>query len=115
MAGQRHSRKRIMDRVPKCACFAGYSRKAGLLRTFPTFLSNQQARVGSLLRTEEFLPGASLLFNAQKTVSISMKEDLIDVFDFAPGHLFANRQMERPYTIPRLPRDSSLKRSGSRP
>ena len=111
MAGQRHSQKQIIDRVPKCACFAGYSRKAGLVCTFPTFLPDQQARVGSLLRTEEFLPGASLLLNVQKTLSISTKEDLIDIF--APGHLFANRQIEQPNT--RLPRDSSLKRSGSRP
>ena len=109
MAGQRHSRKQIMDRVPKCACFAGYSRKAGLLRTFPTFLPDQQARVGSLLR------GASLLLNAQKTLSISMKEDLIDIFTpGVDGHLFANRQIEQPNTISRLPRDSSLRRSGSR-
>ena len=91
-----------MNRVPKCACFfAGYSRKAGLLRTFPTFLPDQQATVGSLLRTEEFLPGASLLLNSQKTLSNSMKEDLIGIF--APGHLFANRQMEQPNTISRLP------------
>ena len=37
----------------------------GLLRTFPTFLPDQQARVGSLLQTEEFLPGTSLLSNVQ--------------------------------------------------
>ena len=110
MAGQRQSRKQIMDRVPKCACFAGYLCKAGLFRTFPTFLPDQQARVGSFL-----LRGPSLLLNAQKTLSISMKEDLIDIF--APGldgHLFANLQIEQPYTISRLPRDSSIRRSGSR-
>ena len=47
--------------------------KAGLLRNFPAFLPDQQARVGSWLRTEEFLPGTSLLLNAQT-------EDLIDIF-----------------------------------
>ena len=42
-------------------------RKASLLRIVPTFFPDQQARVGSLLRTEEFLPGTSLLLNAQRT------------------------------------------------
>ena len=47
--------------------------KAGLLRNFSTFLHDKQAKVGSLRRTEEFLPGTSILLNAQK-------EDLVDFF-----------------------------------
>ena len=35
--------------------------KPGLLRNFPTFLPDKQAKVGSLRRTEEFLPGTSSL------------------------------------------------------
>ena len=47
--------------------------KAGLCGNFPTFLPDQQARVASWLRTEEFLPGTSPLLYAQK-------EDFIDIF-----------------------------------
>ena len=40
--------------------------KPGLLRNFPTFLPDKQAKVGSLRRTEEFLPGtSSLLLNKE--------------------------------------------------
>ena len=36
------------------------------LHFFSLFSRDQQARVGSLLRTEEFLPGTSLLLSAQR-------------------------------------------------
>ena len=50
-----------------CMWYRSRLRKASLLRIVPTFLPDQQARVGSLLRTEAFLPGTSLLLNAQRT------------------------------------------------
>ena len=53
--------------------YGGRLCKAGLLRNFPTFLPDKQTKIGSLRRTEEFLPGTSLLLNAQK-------EDLVDIF-----------------------------------
>ena len=55
--------------------------KAGLLCTFPTFFPDQQAGVGSLLQTEEYnfcLAHHFCWMHREKT--ISMKEDLIDIF-----------------------------------
>ena len=52
--------------------------KAGSLCTFPTFFPDQQARVGSLLRTEEYYFCLALHFcGMHREKTISMKEDLI--------------------------------------
>ena len=52
--------------------------KAGLLHTFPTFFPDQQARVSSLLRTEEYyFCLAHHLCGMHREKTISMKENLI--------------------------------------
>ena len=66
-----------LDAKLVCVCFA----------PFLSFLQDQQARVDSLLRTEEFLPVTSLLLNAQRRGIWSISSHL---------NLFANRQMEQP-------------------
>jgi len=53
----------------ECKKFGENSRQMAPVST----ICDEYCRVGSLLRTEEFLPGTSLLLNAQK-------EDLIDTF-----------------------------------
>ena len=57
-----------------------FRHKAGLLRTFPLFV-RETSKLKSAVYSEQniFFPGTSLLLNAQGK-SISMKQDLIDIF-----------------------------------
>ena len=82
------------------------------------FAWHQQARVVSVLRGEEFLPVTSLLLNAQRKNYMYLQSWWRKIRSISSHlNLFANRQIEQPntYKISRLPWDSSLKRSGSRP